>query len=382
MTRSGWGSRLALLTAALCLATTPGLAEGRFGVTTTDGVRLRQEPSSSAALSGSYPADTWMAVSGESGGWYAVTAPDGVTGYLGQNQLKEPSAPVVSVGVVAGLDERTYVNLRESPHYQAAVLGTYHNGAPCLLLSQSNGWYHVRMNGLDGYLREEFVQTQTAAWSEETATVVAPGDAVTELREGPGASYASLGQYPSGTYVMVIQRGSGWWCVSVGGRTGYMDVSRLREGVLTLSEIELASWPQLSGAYAVVSNPVNTQLLNLRESPSTVSRILGQYGNGTRLTLLNQGLEWCRVSTSAGEIGYMMTAYLALEGVPDTPVMTVTHPDGTFVNLRSAPSITLGAVLQQVPHGAQVEVLVPGSEWVKVRYGAETGYMVASFLAE
>lgn len=380
MTRSGRMSRLALLTGLLLAAAIPALAEGRFGVTTTDGVRLRQEPSSSAALAGSYPADTWMAVSGESGGWYAVTAPDGVSGYVGVNQLAEPSAPVVSVGVVANLGERAYVNLRENPHYQAAVLGTYHNGAPCLLLSQSNGWYHVRMEGLDGYLRQEYIQPQMAAWSEEAATVVTQGDADVELREGPGTQYASKGQYPVGTYVMVIRRGSGWWYVSAGGKTGYMDAACLREGILTLTEIELASWVELSGAYAVVNNPVATQLLNLRETPTTIGRVLGQYRSGARLTLLNQGLEWCRVRSDAGEIGYMMTAYLTLEGVPETPVMTVNHPDGTYVNLRSMPSMVLGAVLAEVPHGAQVEVLVPSSEWVKVRYGGETGYMVAWFL--
>lgn len=373
-------NRLAWVTALLLAMAAPALAEGRFGVTTVDDVRLRQEPSSAAALSDSYPADTWMAVQGEVSGWYAVTAPDGVSGYVGLNQLSEPSAQTAHVGVVTNLNEHAYVNLRQSPHYQAAVLGVYHNGAPCLLLSQAGGWYHVRIDGVEGYLREEYVQPQISVWSEEAATVVAPGGVSVDLREGPGAQYASLGQYPTGTYGMVIQRGNGWWCVSLGGQTGYMDANCLREGILTLTEIAAASWDELSGAQAVVSNPVNTQLLNLREGPTTVSRIISQFRNGERLTLLNQGLEWCRVRSEAGDIGYMMTAYLHLEGVPDIPVMTVQHPDGTFVNLRSMPSTVLGAVLLEVPHGAQVEVLVPGNEWVKVRYGDETGYMVAWFL--
>ena len=380
MTRSGWMGRLALLAAVLLTAAVPALAEGRFGVTTVDDVRLRQEPSSSAALAGSYAADTWMAVQGETNGWYAVTAPDGVSGYVGRNQLEEPTAPIVSVGVVANLSDQAYVNLRQSPHYEAPVLGTYHNGAPCLLLSHSGGWYHVRIAGVDGYLREEFLQPQMMAWSEDAATVIAQSDAPVDLREGPGTEYASLGQCPSGTYVMVIRRGSGWWYVSVGGRTGYMDAACLREGILTLTEITLASWDQLSGAWAVVSNPADMQLLNLREAPTTVSRILGQYRSGARLALLNQGLEWCRVQNEAGEIGYMMTAYLTLEGVPEVPVMTVSQPDGSYVNLRSMPSTMLGTVLRQVPSGEQVEVLVPGNEWVKVRCGDETGYMVAWFL--
>ena len=382
MARIGWKGPLAALTAAMCLVATPALADGRFGVTTTGGVSLRQAPSSAAAKSGSYPADTWMTVASESGGWYAVTAPDGVSGYVGRDQFAEAVANVVNVGLVSGLKETAYVNLRQQPHYQAEVLATYHNGAPCLLLSHTNGWYHVRMEGREGYLREEYVTPRRMAWSEDAATVVARGGATVELREGPGEQYAVKGSYPSGQYVMALRRGSGWWYVSVEGQTGFMDASCLREGILSLAELEQASWVELTGAYAVVSNPSPTQLLNLRESPSTVSTVLGQYRSGTRLTLLNQGLEWCRVMTDAGLVGYMMTDYLTLEGVPEVPVLTVDHPDGTFVNLRSMPSTVLGAVLLQVPHGAQVEVLVPGSEWLKVRYGDATGYMVAWFLAE
>ena len=380
MKRGGWIGRLTLLTAALLAAAVPALAEGRFGVTTVNGAGLRREPSSASGIAGTYPANTWMAVSDESKGWYAVTAPDGTTGYLGRDQFEEPSAPVANVGLVANLNEQAYVNLRQSPHYQAAVLGTYHNGAPCLLLSHSGGWYHVRMEGLEGYLREEYIEPQMLAWSEEAATVIAQSGVSVDLREGPGAQYASLGQCPNGTYVMVIRRGSGWWYVAVGNRLGYMDAGCLREGILTLAEITLAGWDELNGAYAVVNNPVETQVLNLREGPTTVSRVLGQYRSGARLRLLNQGMEWCRVQNDAGETGYMMTAYLALEGVPETPVMTVVHPDGTFVNLRSMPSTVLGAVLKEVPSGEQVEVLVPGVEWVKVRYGDEIGYMVAAFL--
>ena len=382
MTRKQWLIRLALCFALFWLAATSALAEERFGVTGTDGVKLRQGPSASAGTIAEYPAGVWLSVTGETGGWYAVTSPDGSTGYVGQNQLLWPSAPVVSVGVVANLKDNAYVNLRQSPHYQADVLATYHNGVPCLLLSHTNGWYHVRVEGVEGYLREEYVQAQVMAWSEDTATVIAQSGISVSLQAGPGAQYASLGMYPNGQYVMVIQSGLAWCYVSVNGQTGYIDATCLRSGVLSLSEISLAEWDVLSNAYAIVSNPVNTQLLNLRESPSTVARVLGQYRTGTRLTLLNQGLEWCRVMNDAGEIGYMMTNYLTLEGVPETPVMTVNHPDETFVNLRSVPSTVLGAVLAQVPHGLEVTVLIPGSEWVKVQYGEMVGYMVAWFLAE
>lgn len=382
MRRTRWAC-LALLAALWLFAAGSALAEERYGtVSAQSGAPMRREPFTAAASLGHYARGTWMTVTGESKGWYAVTAPDGTAGYMLTRDITVPSVSVVNVGIVSNLRETAYVNLRRNPHYQADVLATYHNGTPCLLLSHSDGWYHVRAEGTEGYLREEYVQPQRMVWAEETATVIAQGGAAADLRAGPGAGYASLGQYPSGQYVMVIQRGTGWWYVSVDGRTGFMDAAVLREGILTFAEMSDVGWPVLSGAWAVVSNPTPTQLLNLRETPSRLGNVLGQFRSGTRMTLLNQGLEWCRVMTDKGEVGYMMTEYLDLEGVPDVPVMTVQHPDETYVNLRSAPSMTLGTVQMQVPHGTQVTVLIPGIDWMKVQCGETTGYMSAWFLAE
>lgn len=374
----------ALILTVLLLATGAARAEGTtlFGVLNGVGLSIRRSPSSTSASAGQYPMGTWLAITGETGSWYAVTAPDGKTGYIGMPQVWLPEIVMANVGVVANLKDSAYVNLRESPHYQAAVLGTYHNGVPCLLLSHANGWYHVRVEGQDGYLREEYIRTAVMPWAEEAATVITQGGTTAELKAGPGEGYATLGQISSGQYVIPLLRGVGWWYVSVEGLRGFIAESCIREGILTYTEINEAGWKTLSGAVAVVNNPASTQLLNLRESPSVFSNVLRQYASGARLTLLNQGLEWCRVMNDRGEIGYMMTDYLRLEGVPETPTMTVSHPDRTFVNLRSAPSTVLGAVLAQVPHGERVTVLIPGLDWVKVRYGNLEGYMMAWFLTE
>lgn len=374
----------ALCLVALLLAVGAAQAEDTalFGVLNSVGLNIRRQPSSASASVGQYPMGTWLAITGNSGSWYAVTAPDGTTGYIGMPQVWLPEITMANVGVVANLKNNAYVNLRESPHVQAAVLGTYHNGVPCLLLSHANGWYHVRVEGLEGYLREEYLRAAVMPWAEEAATVITQGGTMAELKEGPGEGYATLGQIANGQYVIPLLRGVGWWYVSVEGLRGFMSESCLREGILTYTEINEAGWKTLSGAVAVVNNPTSTQLLNLRESPSRLSSVIRQYASGARLTLLNQGLEWCRVMNDQGEIGYMMTEYLRLEGVPDTPTMTVSHPDGTFVNLRSAPSTVLGAVQAQVPHGEKVTVLIPGSDWVMVRYGDLDGYMMAWFLTE
>ena len=82
---------------------------------------------------------------------------------------------------------------------------------------------------------------------------------------------------------------------------------------------------------------------------------------------------------ASGNIGYVMTEYVTLYGVPSTPVKTVQNGN-TFVNLRSAPSKVNGAVYEKLYSGNQVIVLTPGDEWTQVRYGNTVGYMMSNFL--
>lgn len=356
-----------------------------FGVTyKSSTVNLRQQPTQYSTRLGSYPSGSWMAISGESGNWYYVTAPDGRTGYMSKNYVQTAQDAFGTIGVVANPKATSFLNLRQSPSYSARVLGIYYNGVPFVLLSHSgDGWYRVRVNGLEGYFREEFITTRTCTYSEEVATIVTPGGTGLNLRTGPGMGYASIGQYRGGRYVMVLQKGSGWWRVSVDGQVGFMNSDFLREGILTPEE-SLAEGGGSTGiaqpGYALVSNPRVTQVLNLREQPSTTSRVLGQYRNGERLTVLAQGTEWCRVMDEHAVVGYMMTDYLNLRNLPATPTMTVNHPQKSFVNLRTGPSTLTGSVLVRLPHGAKVTVLVPGDSWVKIRYNGYTGYAMSYFL--
>lgn len=360
-----------------------------YGVTyKSDTVNLRQQPTQYSTKLGSYASGSWMAITGESGNWYYVTAPDGKTGYMSKNYVQVHQAAYAAVAAVSNPKASSFLNLRAAPSYSAKVLGIYYNTAPAVLLDYANGWYHVRIGGTEGYFREEYLTTIGAAvaYSAELATIVTPNNSGLNLRTGPGMGYPSMMQYGGGQYVMVLQKGSGWWKVSVDGQVGFMNSDFLRDGLLSPSEWNSAGQGGSSAqngktGYGLVTNPRATQLLNLRESPSTTARVVGQYMNGTRVNVVHQGVEWCKVQVvKTGSTGYMMTDYLTLYNLPATPVKTVTHPQKSYVNLRSAPSQATGSVLTRMPHGAVVTVLIPGDSWVKVRYNGYTGYAMAVFL--
>jgi len=362
-----------------------------YGVVSgADTANLREKPDKASALLTSYPRDTWVEIVGESGKWWEVNAPGGFHGYISKNYVTVAENTYGTIGLVSNPAGTSFLNLRATPSYTAKVLGIYYNDTPCVLLSQSDGWYHVRVDGVDGYFREEYVRQAYRVFSEEVATVVTPGGTPLNLRAGPGKEYASISQYPGGQYVMVLQKGLGWWKVSVDGLVGFMSVDFLKDGVLTPSGVTATgAVQQATGAeialsnqsYVVVNNPKSTQVLNMREAPDAASQVLAQYSNGHQLTLLGAGEEWCHVQNASGQTGYMMTQFLKVYSVNATPTLQVNHPQRSYVNLREDASMA-SRVLEKVPHGATVTVLIPGEDWVKVRYNTQTGYMMAAFLSE
>ena len=176
MMKKGWITLLAAL--ALMLACVAAQADAlRCGVTYRSAtVNLRQQPTQYSTRLGSYAEGSWMVITGESGNWYYVTAPDGKTGYMSKNYVAVQEPVTALVGVVTNPNANSFLNLRQAPSYNAKVLGIYYNGVPCVLLSQSGGWYSVRVDGVEGYFRQEYITTRTWPYSDEVATIVTPNN--------------------------------------------------------------------------------------------------------------------------------------------------------------------------------------------------------------
>lgn len=117
--------------------------------------------------------------------------------------------------------------------------------------------------------------------------------------------------------------------------------------------------------------------LNLRETASLEAKVLGQYGTGTWIEILEKGDTWCKVKV-AGKTGYMMTKYLNLGASGKT--LYVRTNTGIGLNLRAAPSMD-AAIITSFPIGTAVTVLQQGAGWHKVQVDCREGYMSSKFLS-
>lgn len=376
-------------------------------VTGSETLNLRSGPGQEYDWLGRSLEGDWIGIRGESGNWYSVyVLSTGKTGYMsknflrrsGEDQSSSGQTVSVSTGVVNNPNPRSFLNLRQYPSLSAPVLGIFYNGASFTVLSTSqDGWVQAQINGLTGYFRQEYVRIGTSAGGGSRLVYVnTPNLGSVNLRDAPTyVGSTVIAQCPQGLALPVIlgEKRNTFWKVSYNGTIGYIDSS-------FLSSTPVASSAPASGSSygtpssgsssssvrpvthgtAVVHNPRDTQVLNLRAQPSTASRVIAQYRNGIRFEVIEPGETWTKVYGSAsGNIGYFMTKYLTLSGVSSSPTKKVQNGN-SYVNLRSAPNTQTSTVYSQVPSGATVTVLTPGDAWTQVRYNGTVGYMMTSFL--
>lgn len=266
------------------------------------------------------------------------------------------------------------LNLREEPSLSAKVLGQFPTGTLVEVTGQHGDWSEVEVNGLSGYMMTRFLSD---AQSSQTATVRTNSGIGLNVREQPGMDGAILTSVPNGKTVTVTQKGSNWSRVSVNGVEGFMATQFLRFGSSG------NNGGSLTGKKAIVNNPRDTQVLNLRQEPSLDAKVLDYYRNGTQVTILKSGATWHKVQVSDGKVGYMMAKFLKTTGetgeTQPFEAKLINVNGGSYVNFRKGPSLQSG-VIARLPVGNTVTVIEHGTDWCKVNVDGVVGYVSTWFM--
>ena len=280
---------------------------------------------------------------------------------------------MTSTGALAASDSALVkggaLNLRQTPSIAAKVLGQFPTGTLVEVTGYHGDWYEVEVNGLSGFMMAKFLSGDLGS---QTARVRTRTGAGLNLREEPGMDGAILTSVKNGETVTVTQKGSNWSRVRVGDVEGFM-----------ASEFLSFDSNAATGKKAVVTNPRDTQVLNLRQQPSLNAKVLSYYRNGAVVTILESGKEWHKVQTADGRIGYMMAQFLTVTGesAPVQPMEAklINVNGGSYVNLRSGASLR-SSVIARPPVGRSVTVIEHGQDWCKVIVDGVEGYVSTWFM--
>lgn len=285
---------------------------------------LRAAPSFNGKIRSSYPSGTVVTITGKTGSWYEVTAPDGLTGYMLGDYLQVnggggtvPAETTAYVRSANGLN----VRLRSGPGKGYSILASYAPGTQCTILSAGNNWCRIQIGSYTGYMMTRYLtntpytptptpqpKPQPGPSGEYDVYVTSTNGKGVNLRSGPDKSYSSIGFYSVGTPATMITKGLSWSYIRVGNRYGYMMTQFLTE--------EKPIGPVVPGGAYVVS--ANGRNVNLRSKPTTASGVIRAFRVGTPLTIITRGTDWYFIQIS-GYYGYMMRQFIYDGGSPATP---------------------------------------------------------------
>jgi uncharacterized protein YgiM (DUF1202 family) len=221
-----------------------------------------------------------------------------------------------------------------------------------------------------------------------TATVTTTSGGL-NMRAEPDKNGAWVATLPRLAKVTVLDRGSEWSKVQYGDKIGYV-MSRY----LTFDQPidpSVTPTPTPPERYAYVNASTS---LNMREAPESNAGIVTRIPSGKQVRVLGYDSEWSHVQYGV-YTGYVATRYLTFmdgqtpepSATPEPGVTATPEPPSreaivnttTRLNMRSDPNMN-GDILVRIPARATVKVVGTASEWSKIVYGGQTGYVMTRYL--
>lgn len=121
-----------------------------------------------------------------------------------------------------------YVNIRTSAKEDADVCGKLGRNTACEILGEENGWYHIVTNGVDGYIKAEYLYTGDEAWALADQLKYPYVKVITEtlyVREQPNTESSIVAMAAMDQKMDILEMQDEWVKVQVDGKEGYINKS-------------------------------------------------------------------------------------------------------------------------------------------------------------
>ncbi|NRG34741.1 SH3 domain-containing protein [Niallia circulans] len=370
-------------------------------------LNVRVGPSISTSVVTTLKAGEKVNVLSETNGWSKVEV-DGKIGYVSSSYLT--TKQVSSVKYVS-VDPSSTLNVRESASTKANVVTKLKNNTKVEVVSESNGWAKIKVNGINGYVSSQYIK---AVQTEEKKTTnssnkqqkvtkyvnVNTGSSL-NLRNSPSNSASIIVKLAKDVPVTVYSESNGWSKVEAYGKQGYVATQYLTEkkGTASPEKKEETKTSTSEKAAAKYVNVEKNSSLNVRKEASTNSAILTKLSRGTEVKVLSSANGWDKVTVS-GKTGYVSSSYLSVTKITETTTnnkgtdkneakqpekaptgkqMKVNVQAGSNLNVRSTAS-TSGSIKGKLSAGTVVTVLSEKNGWSQIKTSKVAGYVSSEYL--
>ena len=292
--------------------------------------------------------------------------------------LAAGSLPIIDVPAASaeGTDMKisaSTVNIRSGPGLSYSVTGSLSQGETVTVISQSDEWYEVNIDGETGWIASWLTTSAEAASSSEAAgqTVVSTVDRL-NVRAQPDLSSSVLTQMNAGEQAAVIQESGDWVEIEFHNTRGYVS----KQYISVSENAEDSPSPE---AAAVSSFEIAVDALNVRTKPDLSSDIQKMVRKGEVFPIKSMEGNWVEIEMDGNESGWVYAFHGHLsdqtaktESSSETESVTVLT-NGT--NLRSEPS-TSSEVVSRADAGERLTISGQQGDWYEVALpGGQDAYI-------
>jgi mannosyl-glycoprotein endo-beta-N-acetylglucosaminidase len=267
------------------------------------------------------------------------------------------------------------------------VIGKLARGTQVSVLSESNGWSQIKVNGKTGYVSSQFLTGKSAASPKPAPKPAAPSNPVTKyvsvnpgsnlnVRSKPSTSGSVIGKLTRGTQVSVLSESNGWSQIKVNGKTGYVN-----------SQFLSAKNENNKEKTAPITKYVNHSSVSgitMHSKPSTQASVILHIASGVPVLVYSEENGWAKIEVYGAE-GYIQSKFLTeknqgnLPGKTEVRIKIVNTNEGSNLNMRSAPS-SQASIITRLAKGTAVTVHDEKDGWAKVTANGQTGYVSSQYL--
>ncbi|MBO4886229.1 MAG: SH3 domain-containing protein [Clostridia bacterium] len=310
--------------------------------TVSERVNMRASASADAAIVKVIAKGASVSVTGESGGWYKVTA-SGRSGYIysqyvtlnGQPATPAPVAtadPNVETAYAASViaTATARVNMRASASANAAIVKVIGLNDKVNVAGEKGDWYKVSYDGRTGYVMKAYIALSSAVENASYESWTGVADVEVNMRKAPEGDVMYV--LKAGTELTVTGRNGSWYLVNYRGSVGYVASSYVsKKGVsVSAAPAATATASPAAGGKGYVSGGA----VNIRSGAGTEYGVATVARLGDELTLYEQTDGWYRVSYG-GTTGYISAKYVS-STKPDTTSVPDTTGDVTIGRVISS----------------------------------------------
>ncbi len=403
--RDGYVRSEYLANVATASSSEPRITVKYVSVSSGSNLNLRSAASTNSSILAKLTNGTEVSVISEANGWAKVKV-NGKEGFVSstylvtsnaKNHTNVPENNQTLVTKFVNVSQGSVLNMRSSASTSSSIISKLNRDTELTVISESNGWAKVRVNGKEGFVSSQFLSqnkpgaapTQQQPIVTTTKYVNVSSGSSLNMRKSASSSASVITKLARGVEVIVYSESNGWAKVRAYGQEGYVSIAFLTS---TKPGTEKPTPPAQVVEVKKFVNITSTSSLNLRSSASSSATVIGKLSRGTEVVVLSELSSWTKVRVD-GKEGFVSSKYLSsekpgvaekeepiTEEIENKTTQYVNVSLGSSLNMRTSPSIS-ASILVKIARGVEVQVYSESNGWAKIHVYGHDGYVNSSFLS-